>query len=141
MFLLATTIVFIVIALFFVQSMVLENETRAFNSLDQYGIANDAKKFILSCYGSLTSDRIMDSTLGNQCLNQITRNGEPLVKGIRFEQLDFLSCPPLEKEIGTTQNCAPDGDRFVYYTATQNGAQTCATRLSVCIYKLGGLHS
>ncbi|MDO8624979.1 MAG: hypothetical protein Q7R47_02765 [Candidatus Diapherotrites archaeon] len=137
-FFLVVTILVVVIGLLFVNSFVLAQESNVFDKAELLSTANDVKKNILDCYGPLTPEKIADKSIGENCLSKLTRNDQPRVRGMKFEELQFLSCPKRESEIGENSACAPQGERFVFLTTVNEGSLACVAQLELCLYKIGG---
>ncbi|MBS3061634.1 MAG: hypothetical protein J4215_03560 [Candidatus Diapherotrites archaeon] len=140
-FFLVITILVVVIGLLFVNAFVIGNENEVYRKLEVLDIANDVKKSVAECFGPITPAKMTDTALGERCLNAIKADGKNRLKGIKIEELEFLSCTARTAEFGSATNCAPDGDRYVFLVRVEEGAMSCAARLELCLHKTGGVRS
>ncbi|MDO8625257.1 MAG: hypothetical protein Q7R47_04185 [Candidatus Diapherotrites archaeon] len=134
-FFLVVTIVLIVISLFYLNALVLGQESQVYSGLQTYAVANDVQKNLLSCFGERTRANLQDATKGMECLGSLKVAQKPRVKGVSFEQLAFLGCPAWSATVGEVSACSPGAERFVFWISVDNSGRSCATRMSMCLYK------
>lgn len=136
-FFLVIVLVFIVIALAYLNLFVSSQESRVYRGTQPFELASDIKNKIIEakyCFsGKITEDKldpdknIMDQ---NTCWNEISKASQEKIAGFSVERIAHLDCLQLKQTAGSFDNCA---QKFVFFSNVESDYKKCLGKIVVCM--------